>query len=191
MRALYILRHSLTEANERRLYCGASDWPLSETGRALALRRREAMALPACELYVSSGLRRADETLALLAGREASVSLPDLQEMDFGAFEGLCYESLKADAAYLRWIEDETGEIACPGGESRDSFNARALRGGSALLAMKWHSALLICHGGVIVALMRAWFPQSPRGFYDWQPGPCAGYRIEFDGDMPTRFEEI
>ena len=36
MRTLYLLRHSLTEANERRLYCGWTDLPLSPAGRALA-----------------------------------------------------------------------------------------------------------------------------------------------------------
>jgi cysteine desulfurase/selenocysteine lyase len=33
MRALLLLRHSLTEANERRIYCGSTDSPLSERGR--------------------------------------------------------------------------------------------------------------------------------------------------------------
>ena len=30
MRALYLIRHSLTEANERRLYGGSTDSPLTE-----------------------------------------------------------------------------------------------------------------------------------------------------------------
>ncbi|MBQ5437441.1 MAG: histidine phosphatase family protein, partial [Firmicutes bacterium] len=29
---IYILRHGRTEANERKLYAGASDWPVSKEG---------------------------------------------------------------------------------------------------------------------------------------------------------------
>ena len=35
MNTLYMIRHSLTEGNERRLYYGATDLPLSENGRTL------------------------------------------------------------------------------------------------------------------------------------------------------------
>ena len=35
---ILLLRHGLTEANEKHLYCGSTDLPLSPAGRA-ALRR--------------------------------------------------------------------------------------------------------------------------------------------------------
>ena len=39
---LILLRHGITEANEKRLYCGATDIGLSETGKAaLLLRKKE------------------------------------------------------------------------------------------------------------------------------------------------------
>ena len=31
---ILLLRHGLTEANERHLYCGSTDLPLSQIGRA-------------------------------------------------------------------------------------------------------------------------------------------------------------
>ena len=30
---IYLIRHGKTEANEKRLYCGSTDLPLSEAGR--------------------------------------------------------------------------------------------------------------------------------------------------------------
>ena len=30
---VYLIRHGKTEANEKRLYCGSTDLPLSEKGR--------------------------------------------------------------------------------------------------------------------------------------------------------------
>lgn len=188
MRALILLRHSLTEGNARRLYCGWTDLPLSAEGRALALEMRESRPLPPFEIAVTSGLRRADETLLLLTGRSADAVLPDLREMHFGAFEMHSYEELKNDPDYIRWIE---GAAGCPGGETRDAFDARVRRGGEALLAMAWGSALAVVHGGVIANLMARWFPCEDRHFYQWQPEPCRGYAVRFDKSAPADFEEV
>ena len=191
MRALILLRHSLTEANERHLYCGWTDVPLSPAGRALAERLRAERPLPACDSYGSSGLSRATETLDLLTGKTPDVLLPDLRESRFGTFELRSYEALKDDPDYLNWIMDESGDVAPPGGESRNAFARRVCRGGAALLALPGESALAVLHGGVIVSLMQAWFPGAQRGFYDWQPGACRGYRIEIEGGSPSSFSEI
>ena len=56
---------------------------------------------------------------------------------------------------------------------------------------MAWETRLVVCHGGVIVNLMGAWFPAENRGFYEWQPAACGGWRVEFDGRTPIRFEPI
>lgn len=193
MRALYLLRHSLTEGNERRLYYGSTDLPLSMTGRALARETTQRHPLPPCELYVTSGMRRADETLLLMTGRRADVALSSLAEMRFGAFEMKSHEQLANDPDYRRWLDGRmgAGDVTCPGGESPLEFSARVRRGGAELLALKWTTALAVAHGGVVARLMLHWFSGEDKNFYDWQPAPCAGYRIEFDGDAPRRYEVL
>lgn len=191
MRTLILLRHGMTEANQRRIYCGSTDLPLSEEGRRLAREIAARRPLPACALYISSGMARATETLEILAGRRPDHILPELAEMRFGRFEMQGYEALKHDADFRRWIEDADGNVPCPGGESTDAFRRRVLSGGAALLKMPWDTAMVVCHGGVIVSLMGAWFPSEERGFYEWQPGACAGWRVQFDGSQPTRFEAV
>ena len=190
MTALILLRHSLTAANEARLYCGSTDLPLSPAGRELALKWQRDRPLPECDVYASSGMSRADQTLELLTGRAPDAVFGDLREMDFGAFEMRRYEDMLADSDFVRWIEDEGGDVCCPGGESRNAFHARVRLGGAALLALPGESAVVVCHGGTIVALMEAWFPDVRRHFYEWQPAACRGYRIEING-RPTRFEDI
>ena len=189
MRALYLIRHSLTLANEQRLYGGSTDIPLTEAGREIALQRRG--ALPECEVYISSGMRRADETLALLTGHSADMTLSGLREMDFGAFEMRSYDQLKDDPDYIRWIEDTSGDVTCPGGESRNAFQARVLSEGQRLLQLPPESAVIVCHGGAIVNLMQSWFPSEERHFYQWQPGPCGGYKITVIKGSPVKFEEV
>ncbi|MDO4866142.1 MAG: histidine phosphatase family protein [Clostridia bacterium] len=193
MRSLILLRHSLTEGNERRLYYGSTDLPLSPAGIALAETSARERPLPPCALYVTSGLRRADETLLLLTGKAPDLVLPDLREMDFGAFEMRGYEALKSDPDYQRWISDlmGSGNLPCPGGESQAQFRVRALRGGEALLRREWQTALAVVHGGVVATLMARWFPEEPRSFYDWQPAPCRGWRVEFDGLEPRSFQVL
>lgn len=191
MRALYLLRHSLTEANERRLYGGHTDSPLSEKGQSLAREMAIQRPLPACNLYVSSGMLRANETLEILTGCKPDRIMPALSEMNFGRFEMLGYETLKHDPDYMRWIGDDSETIPCPGGESTGAFRQRVLSGGEALLALNWETALAVCHGGVIVFLMGTWFPSENRGFYEWQPSACGGWRVEFEERTPIRYESI
>ena len=189
MNTIYLLRHSLTAANEQRLYGGSTDNPLTERGRAIARERRG--VIPACDIYISSGMARANETLVLMTGREPDLILPGLREMDFGAFEMKSYEQLKEDPDYLRWIGDEAGEVRCPGGENMLTFRARALSAGEALLNMAQSTAFVVCHGGVIVNLMQAWFPHIERNFYQWQPGPAGGYRIAVQDGRAGAFVEV
>lgn len=189
MNTLYLIRHSLTEANEKRLYGGSTDSPLTEKGVGIAVGRRG--VLPECDLYVTSGMRRANETLYHMTGKTPDVALDGLREMDFGAFEMKSYDQLKDVPEYIRWIEDETGNVACPGGESRNGFRRRVLAAGDGLLDMDVGSACVVCHGGTIVELMRAWFPNADRNFYQWQPSACGGYRVAVEDGRPVGFKEV
>lgn len=186
MRALYLIRHSLTAANERHLYCGATDLPLSDAGRAVALGRRG--LLPECGQYITSGMRRADETLSLMTGHVPGAIMPGLREMDFGTFEMKGYGQLKDLPEYVRWIE---GKAGCPGGEDSGQFERRVLAAGAALLRLDAASALAVCHGGTIVRQMEAWFPEAGRNFYQWQPGPAEGYLISVCDGRPAAFREV
>ena len=191
MRALYLLRHGVTEANERRLYCGSTDLTLSAQGEAMARECAIVRPLPECELYVSSGMKRANETLAILTGHVADRILPELCEMDFGRFEMLDYNTLCDDADYLKWIGADGESFLCPGGESTLIFRRRVLSGGHTLLVWPWDSAVVVCHGGVIVQLMQAWFPSENRHYYQWQPTACHGWLVTFDNQTPVCYKAV
>lgn len=175
-----MIRHGRTEANERRLYCGASDLPLSEGGRAdlRALRARGGYPESGSLLKISSGMRRTDETMRLLFGAEPDVRIAAFREMNFGRFELHSYEQLKADADYQAWISDEAGEVSTPGGESSQAFRARVFASADAIGS----DALVLCHGGVIAALMERWFPLEGKNMYAWQPDFGHGYVVEWSG---------
>ena len=178
---LHLLRHGMTIANERRLYCGWSDVGLTEAGRQQMLRLKESCEYPdsaGCEI-ITSGLRRTDETLQLIYGRKADRTVPELREMHFGRFEMHSYEQLKDDAQYQAWIMDESGTVCTPDGESSAGFQARVCAAADAIR----HDAIVFCHGGVIAAVMQHFFPEEGKNLYQWQPSYGCGYTLIFEGE--------
>lgn len=176
---VYLIRHGKTEANERHLYCGRTDLPLSPAGRAEVERLR--YDIPAGVRFFTSGLRRTDETLEALFGRTAYEAVPALREMDFGKFEMRSYGELKDDPEYQAWIRGDNAANVTPGGESGSQMRARALAAFAAIQAAG-EDAVIVTHGGVIAAIMEALFPNENRNRYEWQPAPGGGYALRLAG---------
>lgn len=183
---LILLRHGETLAQEMHLYCGSTDLPLSCAGR-------EKLRPPKIDvrgfLPMTSGMKRADETLMQLFSRKPLMIEPRFREMDFGSFEMHSYEELKISPEYISWITDEHEQVCCPGGESTSAFRARVRAGLEALIAAE-KDVLLVCHGGVIAAIMQALFPREQRHMFAWQPRHGCGYMLKQEGKQWS-YEEI
>ena len=186
---IHLIRHGKTIANERRLYSGYSDIPLSNEGRAELIKLKDRGIYPSnADLYYTSGLLRTDETLDLLYGNVKRQSLPRLREFNFGSFEMKSHEQLERNLDYQQWITDETNLVRCPGGENKKDFLERVIAEYKKLV-QGHDSKLVICHGGVIACIMEFLFPSS-KNFYEWQPKPGRGYSITYSWDMP-KYEKI
>ncbi len=177
---LIIFRHGLTSANERRLYCGGTDLPLSDRGREDLRRLRASNALPPLEgmEIITSPARRCLETLWELYGPFPHRTDPDLREMDFGDFEMKGYGELKTDPAYLAWITGDNDSNVCPHGESGAQMRSRVLRALRRVLRTNRPTALFT-HGGPIAAIMGELFPSEQKNLYQWQPAPGGGYEVD------------
>ena len=177
---LILIRHGNTEASEKHLYCGSTDLPLSDKGKAALLERKAALGVPELDGFrvVTSGMRRCEETLALLYGIIPHEADPAFREMDCGAFEMRSYEEMKDDPAYIAWISGDNEANVCPGGESGQIMTARVLAGLDRLIA-DGRDTLLVTHGGVIAAIMAHLFPEEGKNRYEWQPKPGGEYEIE------------
>ena len=191
MNALYMIRHSLTEGNERRLYYGSTDLPLSANGRALCHELHGSLTLPEGILFATSGMLRAEETLQLLVGDVPHAIYPDLREMEMGAFEMHSYDELKDNPDYQAWLSDTSGEFVIPGGESNQAVRERAVGCVRKLAASEQDAMLAVCHGGIIAAVMHEFFRDLSRSFYDWIPHACHGYEIIFQNGQPVEWKEI
>lgn len=170
-----LIRHGATLANEQHLYCGSTDLSLSQAGReALGTLHYHFGAVR----YLTSGMKRTNETLILLFGQVPYEERPAFREIDFGQFEMKSYEMLKNEPAYQAWISGDNQRNVPPGGESGEQMCRRVLSAFSQLEA-EGLDTVLITHGGVIAAIMESRFPQEGKNRYQWQPKPGCGYLLE------------
>jgi len=185
---IHLIRHGKTVANVQKLYCGATDLPLSETGSCEIADLRDQNIYPVLGdgcLYFTSGMLRTDQTLGLIFGQAPRKALPKMAEISFGEFEMKSYELLKSQDDYQEWIMDKTGDVACPGGESKNIFLRRVLDEYAMLenYAKQGNDVLLVCHGGVIASIMEHLFPNTLH-FYEWQPAPGRGYTVVYGDNL-------
>lgn len=172
---LYLIRHGITEPNERHLYCGSTDAPLSEAGRQ-ALRGLHYPRPNAT--FCTSGMKRTDETLAILFGDVPYRVEPRFREVDFGIFEMHSYEELKATPAYQAWLTGDNERNVPPNGESGEQMAERVLEAFEEL----HEDTVLVTHGGVIATIMAHRFPEAGKNRYEWQPKNGHGYCITENG---------
>jgi len=181
---IHLIRHGRTLANETGLYCGQTDVPLSDGGAGDILALKEQGVYPGAEVFYTSGLLRAEQTLDIIYGNVGRKAVPELAEYGFGRFEMKTHPELMEMDGYLDWINDKTGEVRCPGGESKNEFEGRVIKAYEGVLKEVRDSgkcsALIACHGGVIVRIMGYLFPDG-RGYYEWQPVQGRGYTILYD----------
>ena len=181
---LTLIRHGKTEANEKHLYCGFTDIPLSLTGKKELQTLKNSAAYPALlqsdTAVITSGMLRCEETLAILYGDLPHTINPAFKEMNFGKFEMYSYEKLKTNADYRNWITDDNEANLTPGGESGNLMKERVITALEKLIEANTDT-LLITHGGVIAAIMDHLFPEEAKNRYEWQPGYGGGYRIDLD----------
>lgn len=173
---LYLIRHGRTEANERHCYCGSTDLPLTESG-IKELKKRDYKVPEKCR-FITSGMKRTEETLFYLFGEVAHTQDEHFREIDFGTFEMYSYEQLKDREDYQNWISGDNEKNIPPNGESGEQMGIRVMEGLKKLMEED-QDTVLISHGGVIAFLMEQLFPDEEKNRYLWQPKPGCGYVIE------------
>ena len=185
---LILIRHGLTMANEKRLYCGSTDIGLSEAGIAQLTAQKAEVNYPdiAGMRVVTSGKKRCEETLAIIYGDIDHTRDERFAEMDFGVFEMHSYEELKDRPDYIEWITGDNESNIVPAGESGVIMQKRVLAALNELISAN-RDAVVITHGGVISAVMAQLFPAENKNRYEWQPGPGRGYLIELSGEVLNR----
>lgn len=155
---IFLVRHGESESNRDGIFAGRLDSPLTDRGReqARALHRRFAKIDIA--RVVTSDLKRAQETAALLVADRPITVEPDrrLREMHYGDWEGKTQQVL-LDHFKDDWeaLSRPTADFRAPGGESLAELRERvAAVYGEVVAAHPDATVILVAHGNAIGALL-------------------------------------
>lgn len=159
---LLIARHGETDYNRKGLLQGRGiDAPLNETGKEQAIRLSGYLKSYETEGLYSSNLKRTWQTAKPY--REyldiPTIREENLDEMDFGDFEGLSFDEITDEISALQkaWQGGDTS-VKIPGGESPDEVFERANDSVHSILSRFTGTTLtLILHGRLIRVLLSEW----------------------------------
>jgi len=151
---LLLARHALAASNEEETVSGvAPGLGLTAAGVEQARALGRALANVSLDLAAVTEFRRTQETADLALGRRdvPRLVVPDLNEIDFGRFEGGLL------SAYREWAWAAPADELCPGGrESRGHAAERYARGFELLLDRPEASILAVTHAVPIRYLLDA-----------------------------------
>lgn len=181
---LALIRHGMAAANTRGAYLGSTDEPLCDE----AIEALRSIRAPAVKIVLTSPLLRCVQTAQLLYPSHTPVIVPDLRERHFGSFEGKTHAEIIALPGYKDWGMTAQS-MDFPGGETMDAFLYRAKKGFAQAMEQisisGGHSAAIVCHGGVIMAILSQ-LADPPRDYYGWQCANGCGYLLAYDGTKLT-----
>lgn len=182
---IIFIRHGKTKGNLEKRYIGRTDEPLCSEGISEISERK----YPPADIVISSPMKRCLQSAQIIYPEKEIIICPELQETDFGDFEGKNYSQLSEDIRYRRWIDGEYSSP--PNGESRDDFIDRCCAGFSEMINKHMgKTAAFIVHGGTVMAIMSR-FAYPEGGFYDFQVKNGGGYTAELSDGKIINYTEF
>jgi broad specificity phosphatase PhoE len=118
-----LVRHGETEWSKAGRHTGRTDLPLTPDGEEAARAVGNRLAGLSFSAVWSSPSQRAWNTCALAGFVSKAVKKDDLQEWDYGAYEGVTTKAILAERPGWKLFRD-----GCPDGESAADVGARADR---------------------------------------------------------------
>ena len=165
MGELILLRHGETEWSAAGRHTGRTDVPLTAHGEAAAAALAPALARRHITAVFTSPASRAVRT-AELAGLHGAKPDPDLQEWDYGGYEGRTTAQIRAGRpGWYLWRDGVIPGDAAHPGETVAQVGARAeavLGRVTPLLAEG--DVALVAHGHMLRVLTARWLTLDPDG---------------------------
>lgn len=181
-----IIRHGMTEANEKGIYIGKTDMPLSAKGAGELAAKMDEFDYPTVHRVYSSPLRRCTETAEILFPETELVTVDGLRELDLGVFENKKIEELINRDDYKAWIKGGK-DTRPPEGESLEEMTARVFSALHSIIIDMMESGLthcaLITHAGIISNLLSCFgLPKYDPKYLNAQAGE--GFEILVSAQM-------
>ncbi|MER9505817.1 histidine phosphatase family protein [Mesorhizobium sp. M0579] len=155
---IYLVRHGETEWSASGKHTGRTDIPLTPKGEAAARGVADRLKDLSFQAVWSSPSQRAFSTCTLAGFGAAAVKKDDLQEWDYGAYEGVKTKEILVQRPGWQLFRD-----GCPGGESVADVGARADRIIAGLRAIEGN-VLVFSSSHFLRVLAARWLGLPPEG---------------------------
>lgn len=159
-----LVRHGATAWSRSGRHTGRTDLPLLPEGETDAVHLRsklsDALGGDAPGAVLSSPLERARETCRLSGFDAEACYDEDLLEWDYGAYEGLTTDQIRAERPGWELFRD-----GCPGGESLEDVARRAARVIDRLRStapLSERAVLVFAHGHLLRVFAALWAGFGP-----------------------------
>jgi alpha-ribazole phosphatase len=177
-------------ANEKGIYIGQTDYPLSDKGRAELCGKLDLYEYPRVQRVYSSPLSRCTETAEILFPETPLYIAEDLRELNFGQFDGKSVEELIHREDYKAWLKGGSPELRPPEGESIEELCIRSYRGLNRILMDMMENDFAHCaaitHSGVISNMLTCFgMPKLAANELSCEPGE--GFDILFTAQFWQR----
>lgn len=153
---LYLVRHGQSTANERQLFFGVRDYPLTGLGREQAKQAADKLREVEFTRCVSSPLSRAWDTAMICTEGRSVVpeACPALREQDMGELEGLSWGAAEARFGdHIGALLSDWFHTTPPDGES-PSHMLRRVAGCVDSLLNRGEATLVVAHNGSLSLIL-------------------------------------
>jgi broad specificity phosphatase PhoE len=181
--SIILVRHGQTAWNAIEVFRGRIDIELDETGLKQAELLGEYLGQRELKAVYSSPLKRAVKTAEAIARhhRLAVEIAPDLNDMDFGEWQGLSLQEVRIqfDELLVAWTS-EPHRVRIPSGESLDDVRQRALTLVNQIVDKHEGTVVLVSHRVVNKVLICALLGLDNSHFWDIRLDTCGMTTFEF-----------
>lgn len=187
---IYLLRHGASTSNEKRIVCGAADYPLSEKGKAQAYQVCQTLNnIPFTHVYTSP-LSRARETIANLTCSSNTIIEEELVELNTGLVSHITVDELWETEPRYRY-QGLDPDFKYPEGEC---LNDMLLRVGNWFEKrfIEWNSSdtiLIAGHEGTVCGILHRLLKLQIDHYPTFTIGNCEYIRITINEDRQIRYQ--
>jgi probable phosphoglycerate mutase len=178
---IWLVRHGETDWSLAGKHTGRSDIPLTREGEAQARKLGARLQEIPFTMVLSSPLQRARRTCEWAGFGARMEVLLDLQEWDYGAYDGLTSSEIHAMRPDWQLFRD-----GCPGGEQLKDVITRADRVITRLRSSPG-DALVVSHGHLLRVLATRWaqLPPESGGHFALSPASLSILGIDAHSGDP------
>ncbi len=183
---LILIRHGETTWNSKRRYCGFADVPLSNKGKCQAKKLAGRLKFEKIHKIYSSDRRRALQTAKIIFKGYEIEKIPELQEINFGCFEGLTHRQIlkKYPEIYKKWLNDPYKTVI-PSGEKLADFKKRITRIFKKIVSLNpGKTTAIVSHGGAISIFITGILKN--RNFWKYIPASTSITVVEYKKGKPN-----